>query len=590
MSVILVSLLLFDVLGVHLSLTPEETGAVVKVARDLKRGVGRSPDPIKATKYYKEAVENGEGQARIEALYELSELRTQSADEDFRLLSQAANLGHHSAQHELAVAYYTGVGHGLVPIDMGRSLVLELFSSLAGLPEAHMGMGYRYLIGEGVPESCEQALQFYEYAANEAAAQVEKRGHAVYADRSRLSDDTAAVVRTAGSSHEISSETLGYYTHLAEEEGDINSIMSLASIYSYGHKSIDVDIPRAARYLRMAADAGWANAQGQLGYLLATGMGGVERDPKTAIELLTAAEKRQDAFGALGLGYCYFKGVGVEVNISRAIDLLQRVTGKHMDAAFYMGEILMGAGGSFKFSGSSDDSLAKEAVIMADPVSASQFYSQASSRGHVLASHRLAHLHSTGNGVQRSCFHAVQYYKLVAEQGDWASTLTAAHRLYEDGDSVGALRLYASQAAMGVEVAQANAAFILAKGMCPSPIAQPDTQTDDYSNPTFSNPSSGHISYGAFLSKDQWKLVDSSIMGVHKENLEELSKHGNDGVKEPSGNMTSTVQLNAAVCEARALSLYRQSAMQGNAEGFFKSWRHALLWPRRAPSKQEKCS
>ena len=50
--------------------------------------------------------------------------------------------------------------------------MLEYFSALAGVPEAHLGMGYRYLLGEGVPQSCEMAVQFYEFAANHAAMQV----------------------------------------------------------------------------------------------------------------------------------------------------------------------------------------------------------------------------------------------------------------------------------------------------------------------------------------------------------------------------------------------------------------------------------
>jgi hypothetical protein len=45
----------------------------------------------------------------------------------------------------------------------------------------------------------------------------------------------------------------------------------------------------------------------------------------------------------------------------------------------------MGAGGTF--SQQLEDTAA-DAVVVADPQAAAQFYSQASSRGHILASHR----------------------------------------------------------------------------------------------------------------------------------------------------------------------------------------------------------
>lgn len=41
-----------------------------------------------------------------------------------------------------------------------------------------MSMGHRYLKGLGVPQSCEKAAVYYEFAANHAAEQLSARGHA----------------------------------------------------------------------------------------------------------------------------------------------------------------------------------------------------------------------------------------------------------------------------------------------------------------------------------------------------------------------------------------------------------------------------
>lgn len=91
----------------------------------------------------------------------------------------------------------------------------------------------------------------------------------------------------------------------------MNSAVTLASIYMTGYKNVPIDMKKAVRYYTIAADAGWGNAQGQLGYLLATAPEGVTPDPQKAFSLLTMADRRQDSIGTVGLGYCYFKGIGV---------------------------------------------------------------------------------------------------------------------------------------------------------------------------------------------------------------------------------------------------------------------------------------
>jgi TPR repeat protein len=43
-------------------------------------------------------------------------------------------------------------------------------------------------------------------------------------------------------------------------------------------------------------------------------------DPLRIIALLTTASKKGDANGAVGLGYVYLKGIGAEVNLTRALN------------------------------------------------------------------------------------------------------------------------------------------------------------------------------------------------------------------------------------------------------------------------------
>lgn len=222
-------------------------------------------------KYYRSIIENGASTGKVysEALNDLAELyeteglATVDPIKAFELLVKAANVGHPVAQHKLAVAYSTGIYTSLTPIDLGRALILENFAALAGNPEAHMGMGYRYLKGLGVQESCEKALPYYEYAANYAATQIEARGYTLFADRVRLSEQDGI----DNSKREIDVEVVDYYMHLADE-GDISAAVSLAWIYLQGSERVDQNISKASEMFRRAADWGHVGASGQLGYMI----------------------------------------------------------------------------------------------------------------------------------------------------------------------------------------------------------------------------------------------------------------------------------------------------------------------------------
>lgn len=138
--------------------------------------------------------------------YELAELLEFSPAllQDFNvssleLLLTAARLGNSAAQHKVSTIFGTGVSRDhLLPMDAGRSLVLEYMAALSGDVLANMGMGYRLMHGIGVVENCELALPFYEYAANIAADAIEKSaGYSAVPDRMKLSEATDPNARFA---------------------------------------------------------------------------------------------------------------------------------------------------------------------------------------------------------------------------------------------------------------------------------------------------------------------------------------------------------------------------------------------------------
>jgi TPR repeat protein len=192
----------------------------------------------------------------------------------YALLVGAAELGEPRAQHVLAGAYQTGILPGvrstLVPLDHGRSLLLEHLSALAGLPEANMGMGWRYQYGRGVMESCDKALLHYEYAANHVVAVLKTRPYMMYVHKERLTGTAEGPSggRRAGADMEV----VDYYKHMALRDRDPAAAMSLANLYLNGNADIEQNVGSAMEYLTLAADLGHVAASGQLSYLMLQGL------------------------------------------------------------------------------------------------------------------------------------------------------------------------------------------------------------------------------------------------------------------------------------------------------------------------------
>lgn len=491
------------------------------------------------------------GSILSDALFELSEVlvsnygNSSAMSEGFVLLSRAARMGHVKAQHRLSIAFATGLyGSGMVPMNAGKAVLLDYMAALGGSPEAAMGMGNRYLYGIGVPENCESARNFYEFAANAAAEQIRTRGLPLHSERVKVSE--TEVPSTTGRKN-IDAEAPDYYRHLVSGDGDSAAAVTLGGMYLQGSRFVEQDQGKAIDYFRIAATAGDPAASGQLGYLMAQQLAsrlgnkrsGIKSDvsktdrrgnlkaadelhesagdsPPSKLEvaavkkMLRYAANRGDSNGHLGLGYLQYVGLsdvaedsaqGKAKNHTMAFEIFYKLQLKHADAGFYMGEILMGRSQSVlrrpslqgiygppsngaKSRASSDRSHAyfgrgndvpnlkevepvditeDEVTIDIDPVAAVRAYAMSSQRGNLLALHRISHMAAEGKGMAKSCSTAVSGFKAVAERGDWGHDLTKAHRSLDAGDKKGALSLFSALAAIGVESAQFNAAYILMK-------------------------------------------------------------------------------------------------------------------------------
>lgn len=96
---------------------------------------------------------------------------------------------------------------------------------------------------------------------------------------------------------------------LAADAGQPQAMFMLGRLYQ-GGQVFPKDSTRAADLYRRAAEGGWPAAASALGALYQTG-DGVEKDPREAVRLFKAAAGKNDRGGLFGLGVAYLKGWGV---------------------------------------------------------------------------------------------------------------------------------------------------------------------------------------------------------------------------------------------------------------------------------------
>jgi TPR repeat protein len=642
-----------------------------------------------------------------EALFELAEVlegmhsNASAMSEGFAYLSRAASMGHVMAQHRLASAFATGLfGAGLIPMNAGKALMLEYMAALGGSPEAAMGMGNRYLHGIGVPENCETSKAFYEFAANVAADQIQKRGLPVHSERVKISETEVAA--TSGRKN-IDTEVVDYYKHLVSGGGDSAAAHTLGGMYLQGSRFVEQDLAKAVYYFSIAADIGNTPASGQLGYLLAQQLvlrinmknkkakkmlnedrpkeenlfvnavqegtkipSKISDEVKKIKKLLRYADNRGDVHGMLGLGYLHYTGLsetaedsaqGTFKNITGAFEAFSIASMKHSDAGFYMGEILMGraqpsvrhpspkaifgpplnrrdqipkgtteAEKSRLVEGHDDlpplipsagvpesevedrqdfDPVHLDAyvadqppIVKTDPGAAFRAYAQSWQRGNLLALHRISHMAANGVGMAKSCSKAVSGFKTVAERGDWSHKLTKAHRLIDAGDKRSALALFSTLAAIGVESAQFNTAYILMKATDlpwltltpPSPSAPASSTKSKVADESTIEVAVTQSSFGeiaASLSSVTDAAVDvntnadvGSGQPIERESWGLMSASPENSISSSDisavdcgSNSTSLRLAQAGVktnCQMRALSLYAVSASQTSAESLLR--------------------
>ena len=108
--------------------------------------------------------------------------------------------------------------------------------------------------------------------------------------------------------------------------------------YIYGVAGFDKNLPEGVRYIRMAAERGYARAQSQLGYLYARGEG-VPQDEKKAFDLYMQAAVQGLAGAQLNVGSAYHYGKGVDKDVDQSFIWYKKSADQgDTDAQFNLGK------------------------------------------------------------------------------------------------------------------------------------------------------------------------------------------------------------------------------------------------------------
>ena len=182
-----------------------------------------------------------------------------------------------------------------VPLDELAALAEQ------GDTEAQINLGYRYSVGQGVPQDSAEAVRWYRLAADQGDASAQNDLGVRYMNGEGVSQDDGEAAR---------------WYRLAADQGHAAAQNNLGVLYGNG-RGVPQDSAEAVRWYRLAADQGNAIAQYNLGVRYDNGEG-VPLDYVEAVRWYRLAAEQGVTFAQIGLGSMYEFGEGVPQNYVEA--------------------------------------------------------------------------------------------------------------------------------------------------------------------------------------------------------------------------------------------------------------------------------
>jgi TPR repeat protein len=194
----------------------------------------------------------------------------------------------------------------------------------AGLRDAQLLLGDRYLRGVDAPQDVERGLDWLRRAAAQGSARAQSLLGWAYGGGIQIKRNPA--------------EALKWFAAAARQE-DGYSLMRLAEFYYHGIE-VAPDQARARRLLLRAAELGDRTAMAGAWTLLLIAGPPDERNPRLGMHFLIKSANADDANSAYMLGREYLTGRDVPRDPARAAQWLTRAAeGKHKLASLWLSEL-----------------------------------------------------------------------------------------------------------------------------------------------------------------------------------------------------------------------------------------------------------
>ncbi|WP_339143419.1 tetratricopeptide repeat protein [Pseudoalteromonas galatheae] len=220
-------------------------------------------------------------------------------------LIEKAQSGDADAQCNLGVMYEYGQG-----VAQSDEKAVEYYQLAAeqGNARAQCYLGLMYEYGQGVAQSDEKAVEYYQLAEEQGDAGAQFNLGNMYRQGKGVAQSDEKAVE---------------YYRLAAEQGDARGQCNLALMYENGQGVAQSD-EKAVEYYRLAAEQGNARGQCNLGLMYINGQGVAQSDEK-AVKYFRLAAEQENARAIFILAYCYFRGKGVTQSFTETKALCEQV-------------------------------------------------------------------------------------------------------------------------------------------------------------------------------------------------------------------------------------------------------------------------
>lgn len=316
--------------------------------------------------------------------------------------------------------------------DLPAAIAAWRVGAAAGSAASRHALGLAALNGEGLPKSLEQALLWFQLAADQGYPDAQARlGLLHLYGRDVASDSDKGLA----------------WLHLAAEQGQSNAQYELGFRYRRGN-GVTRDLAQAKQWLQRAADQGQADAMAELGSMYAYAEG-VPLSFEMAVYWNRRSALNGISKGSYNLGIAYENGEGVERDYAKAAALYRSAAErKYGDAAAELGRMYRYGRG-----------------VKADPAEAVAWYRKAVDLGSRLGMRYLGDIYADGEAIPRNDELALRYLKQAADLSDARAMNSLGVFFYNNGrDYAQARQWYEKAAEQRIPEAEFNLAVMYEKG------------------------------------------------------------------------------------------------------------------------------